>query len=142
MRDDEIIYLDNNATTQLDPVVVEEMLPFLTSYYGNPSSGYGFAAKARKAIDLAREQLAALLGCEPPEIVFTSGGENPDLPPLYRDQFPLSVRAQISWTKRRRRALRQTANAFSPINCGRRSGKRAPWWNRKCRVDCRTWKSG
>src|SRR6266496_665689 len=74
MRDDEIIYLDNNATTQLDPVVVEEMLPFLTSYYGNPSSGYGFAAKARKAIDLAREQLAALLGCEPPEIVFTSGG--------------------------------------------------------------------
>ena len=74
MRDDEIIYLDNNATTQLDPVVVEEILPFLTSYYGNPSSGYGFAAKARKAIDLAREQLAALLGCEPPEIVFTSGG--------------------------------------------------------------------
>ena len=74
MRDDEIIYLDNNATTQLDPVVVEEMLPFLTSYYGNPSSGYGFAAKARKAIDLARERLAALLGCEPPEIVFTSGG--------------------------------------------------------------------
>ncbi len=74
MADDEIIYLDNNATTQLDPVVVEEMLPFLTSYYGNPSSGYGFAAKARKAIDLARERLAALLGCEPPEIVFTSGG--------------------------------------------------------------------
>ena len=74
MADDEITYLDNNATTQLDPVVVEEMLPFLTSYYGNPSSGYGFAAKARKAIDLARERLAALLGCEPPEIVFTSGG--------------------------------------------------------------------
>ena len=74
MADDELIYLDNNATTQLDPVVVEEMLPFLTSYYGNPSSGYGFAAKARKAIDLARERLAALLGCEPPEIVFTSGG--------------------------------------------------------------------
>src|SRR5213083_930768 len=74
MADDEIIYLDNNATTQLDPVVVEEMLPFLTSYYGNPSSGYGFAAKARKAVDLARERLAALLGCEPPEIVFTSGG--------------------------------------------------------------------
>ena len=70
----EIIYLDNNATTQLDPAVVEEMLPFLTKYYGNPSSGYGFAAEARKAVDLAREQLAALLGCEPSEIVFTSGG--------------------------------------------------------------------
>ena len=74
MADDETIYLDNNATTQLNPAVVEEMLPFLTKYYGNPSSGYGFAAKARKAVDLARERLAALLGCESPEIVFTSGG--------------------------------------------------------------------
>ncbi|MGZ4974272.1 MAG: cysteine desulfurase family protein [Limisphaerales bacterium] len=71
---DEFIYLDNNATTPLDPAVVEEMLPFLTKCYGNPSSGYAFAARARKAVDLARERLAALLGCEPSEIVFTSGG--------------------------------------------------------------------
>jgi cysteine desulfurase len=78
MADNEIIYLDNNATTQLDPAVVEEMLPFLTKYYGNPSSGYGFAAMARKAINLARERLAALLGCEPAEIVFTSGGTESD----------------------------------------------------------------
>jgi cysteine desulfurase len=74
MADDEIVYLDNNATTPLDPAVIEEMLPFLTKYYGNPSSGYAFAARARKAIDLARERLAALLGCAPSEIVFTSGG--------------------------------------------------------------------
>jgi cysteine desulfurase len=74
MADDEIVYLDNNATTPLDPVVIEEMLPFLTKYYGNPSSGYAFAARARKAVDLARERLAALLGCAPSEIVFTSGG--------------------------------------------------------------------
>jgi cysteine desulfurase len=74
MAESELIYLDNNATTQLDPAVIEEMLPFLTKYYGNPSSGYGFAAMARKAINLARERLAALLGCEPVEIVFTSGG--------------------------------------------------------------------
>lgn len=71
---DELIYLDNNATTPLDPAVIEETMPFLTKWYGNPSSGYAFAAKARKAVDLARERLAALLGCEPPEIVFTSGG--------------------------------------------------------------------
>jgi cysteine desulfurase len=71
---DELIYLDNNATTQLDPSVIEEMLPFLKEHYGNPSSGYAFAAKARRAVDLARERLAALLGCEPSEIVFTSGG--------------------------------------------------------------------
>ena len=74
MAEDEFIYLDNNATTPLDPEVIEEMLPFLTTYYGNPSSGYAFAAKARKAVDVARQQLAALLGCEPSEIVFTSGG--------------------------------------------------------------------
>jgi cysteine desulfurase len=74
MTDSEIIYLDNNATTQLDPAVIEEMLPFWTKYYGNPSSGYGFAATARKAMSLARERLAGLLGCEPTEIVFTSGG--------------------------------------------------------------------
>src|SRR5438876_1039393 len=74
MTDSEIIYLDNNATTPLDPAVIEEMLPFLRECYGNPSSGYAFAAKAREAVVLARERLAALLGCEPPEIVFTSCG--------------------------------------------------------------------
>jgi cysteine desulfurase len=71
---DELIYLDNNATTQLDPVVIEEMLPFLTEQYANPSASYRFAAKARKAIDLARARLAMLLGCEASEIVFTSCG--------------------------------------------------------------------
>src|SRR5438105_765050 len=55
-------------------MVIEEMQPFLNKYYGNPSSGYAFAARARKAVDLARERLAALLGCAPSEIVFTSGG--------------------------------------------------------------------
>src|SRR6478672_3298337 len=74
MAEGEIIYLDNNATTPLDPAVIEGMLPFLTKCYANPSSGYGFAATARKAINLARERLAALLGCEPTEMVFTSGG--------------------------------------------------------------------
>jgi cysteine desulfurase len=78
MTTDEFIYLDNNATTQLDPAVIEEMLPFLTRYYGNPSSGYGFAATARKAINLARERVAALLGCEPTELIFTSGGTESD----------------------------------------------------------------
>ena len=53
---DEFVYLDNNATTPLDPAVIEEMLPFLTKCYGNPSSGYTFAGQARKAVDLARER--------------------------------------------------------------------------------------
>src|SRR6188768_1268049 len=50
------------------------MLPFLTTYYGNPSSGYQFGAQVRDAIELARERVAALLGCQPAEIIFTSGG--------------------------------------------------------------------
>jgi cysteine desulfurase len=71
---DQVIYLDNNATTQLDPAVLEEMQPFVTQFYGNPSSGYQFGAQVRKAIDRARDRVAGLLECEPGEIVFTSCG--------------------------------------------------------------------
>jgi len=71
---DKITYLDNNATTAIDPAVLEAMRPFLEKYFANPSSGYQFAAQVREAIEQAREQVAALLGCEPGEIIFTSGG--------------------------------------------------------------------
>src|SRR5438045_1039122 len=71
---EDILYLDNNATTQIDPAVLEAMQPFLDKYFANPSSGYRFAAEVRQAIERAREQVAALLGCEPAEVVFTSGG--------------------------------------------------------------------
>jgi cysteine desulfurase len=74
MKTSEIIYLDNNATTRVDPAVVEEMMPYLTEFYGNPSSGYRFGQVVNKAIEKARERVAALLGCEPGEIVFTSCG--------------------------------------------------------------------
>ena len=74
MNASEIIYLDNNATTRVDLAVVAEMMPFLTEFYGNPSSGYRFGKQVGKAMDLARERVAALLGCEPSEIVFTSCG--------------------------------------------------------------------
>lgn len=70
----QLIYLDNNATTRVDPAVVEEMMPYLTEHYGNPSSGYRFGQQVGKALDLARERVAALLGCEPGEILFTSCG--------------------------------------------------------------------
>ncbi len=71
---DQLTYLDNNATTAIDPAVLEAMQPFLEKYFANPSSGYRCAAQVRDAIEQAREQVAALLGCEPGEIVFTSGG--------------------------------------------------------------------
>jgi cysteine desulfurase len=74
IESDKIIYLDNNATTQPDPAVVEEMMVYLQKLWGNPSSGYSFGNQVRKAVDRARGQVAALLDCEPSEIVFTSGG--------------------------------------------------------------------
>jgi cysteine desulfurase len=73
-RPESILYFDNNATTALDPVVVEAMMPFLTEMYGNPSSAYSFGSRVARAIDHAREQVAALLGAEAREIIFTSCG--------------------------------------------------------------------
>lgn len=69
-----MIYLDNNATTRVAPEVIEAMRPWLDEAYGNPSAGYRFGRAARHAIDQAREQVAALIGAQPEEIVFTSGG--------------------------------------------------------------------
>jgi cysteine desulfurase len=70
----DLIYLDNNATTRVDPAVVEEMLPWLSEHYGNPSSGYRFGQKVNDALEIARERVAALLGCEASEVLFTSCG--------------------------------------------------------------------
>jgi len=70
----ETIYLDNNATTKVDPAVVEAMLPYLTTYYGNPSSMHSFGGQVGKAIQTARSQVATLLGAEDSEIIFTSCG--------------------------------------------------------------------
>ena len=69
-----IIYLDNNATTQVDPAVFEAMMPWLREDYGNPSSVYSLGKRAAAAIDTAREQLASLIQCAPDELVFTSCG--------------------------------------------------------------------
>ena len=68
------IYLDYNATTPLDPQVLEEMLPYFRNDYGNPSSIHSFGNKAKSVIDLARDRIAALVNCRPKEITFTAGG--------------------------------------------------------------------
>jgi cysteine desulfurase len=69
-----MIYLDNSATTPIDPEVLEAMLPYLKEEYGNPSSRYyTLAVNADKAVEKAREQVAALINAEPKEIVFTGG---------------------------------------------------------------------
>lgn len=72
------IYLDHAATTPVDPRVVEAMLPYLTSAWGNPSSIYAEAQEARRGLDGARRTVAEILGGKPNEIVFTSGGTEAD----------------------------------------------------------------
>ncbi|MDX1440466.1 MAG: cysteine desulfurase family protein [Rubricoccaceae bacterium] len=72
------VYLDNAATTPLDPEVLEAMRPFLTEHYGNPSSVHKLGRKAKVAIEEARERIADVLNCEGSEIVFTSGGTEAD----------------------------------------------------------------
>ena len=74
----EIIYLDNNSSTRVDPEVLEEMMPFLTSRYGNPSGSHRFGTRVKEATNLAHERVAAMLGCEPNEVVFTSCGTESD----------------------------------------------------------------
>jgi len=69
-----LIYLDNAASTAVHPEVVKEMLPYFDVQYGNPSSIHQFGRKAKNAIQKARKQVAALIGAESDEIIFTSGG--------------------------------------------------------------------
>jgi len=68
------LYLDYNATTPIDPEVVEEMLPFIHGSFGNPSSSYAIGKKNKEAVNKARIQVADLLNADPGEIIFTSGG--------------------------------------------------------------------
>ena len=73
-----VIYVDNNATTQVAPEVLEEMLPYFSEYYGNPSSMHTFGGMVEQKIVEARERLAGLLGASPDEIIFTSCGTESD----------------------------------------------------------------
>src|SRR6266849_5793615 len=72
------VYLDHNATTAVEPEVLDAMLPYLSGEYGNAASIHTFGQKARAAVETAREQVAALIGARPQEIVFTSGGTESD----------------------------------------------------------------
>ncbi len=75
---DKFIYADNAATTRLKPEILDEMMPYLTEEYGNPSSIYRYAANSKKAIDNAREKIAKAFNAEAKEIIFTSGASEAD----------------------------------------------------------------
>ena len=72
------VYLDNSATTALDKKVLEEMIPYFTDTFGNPSSLHNYGRKALKAVDESREKIAKCIGAKPNEIYFTSGGSESD----------------------------------------------------------------
>ena len=94
------IYLDHNATTPLDPRVLEAMLPYLRESFGNPSSLHWFGQRARAAVEEARAQVAALVGASAPEIVFTSGGSESD---------NLALRGAVAKARGARRRVLTTA---------------------------------
>jgi cysteine desulfurase len=73
-----LIYLDHNATTPIAPEVRDAMLPYLEHEFGNPSSTHAYGATARAAVDRARAQVAALLGCDPAAVVFCASGSEAD----------------------------------------------------------------
>jgi cysteine desulfurase len=72
------IYLDHNATTPIAPEVLDAMRPYLESRFGNPSSAHDYGGPAREAVELARAEVAALLGCDPGSVVFTASGSEAD----------------------------------------------------------------
>lgn len=73
-RKDDFIYLDHNATTPVDPAVIETMAPLMEGVFGNPSSSYFLGTRAKDVLERARGEVALFLGCAPHEIIFTSGG--------------------------------------------------------------------
>src|SRR6266850_4546003 len=74
MNQMDLVYLDNNATTPLAPGVLEAMMPYLTEWFGNPSSVHRFGQRSRHAVDEGRTQVASLIGCSEQELSFTGGG--------------------------------------------------------------------
>ena len=84
------VYLDHNATTPVRPEVLEAMLPFLREEFGNPNSVHAAGQRARSAVERAREQVAALVGAQPPNVVFTAGGSE-------ADNAALAGAAQAAW---------------------------------------------
>jgi cysteine desulfurase len=86
------VYLDHNATTPVEPSVLDAMLPYLSGEFGNAASIHTFGQRARAAVETAREQVAALIGARPQEIVFTSGGTEADNHAIFG-----TVAAPVSW---------------------------------------------
>ena len=87
MAENKVIYFDNNATTRIAPEVFEAMTPYLTEYYGNPSSIHHFGGQVMEKVDEAKASLAALLGADPTNVIFTSCGTEASSMALFGTAF-------------------------------------------------------
>ena len=103
------IYFDNNATTQVAPEVTEAMLPFFTTYWGNPSSMHTFGGQVAKYVDKAREQVVALFNARPSEIIFTSCGTESDNTAIWTALQTNPAKKHIVTTSVEHPAILQTA---------------------------------
>ena len=90
------VYLDNAATTPLDPLVLEAMMPYMKDHFGNPSSTHAFGRKTKNAIEISRKKVADYLNAEPSEIIFTSGGTEADNMALRCGVMDLGVKRIIT----------------------------------------------
>src|ERR1043165_6179524 len=90
------IYFDNAATTPLDPVVLEAMMPYLTEKFGNPSTIYSYGRESRLAIENARKTVAKILNAHPAEIFFTSGATESSNTAIYSAIHDLGCKHIIS----------------------------------------------
>ncbi len=112
-----IIYMDNNATTQVAPEVLEAMLPYLTDLYGNPSSAYMFGGQVARHMREAREQVAAILGASPEEIIFTSCGSESDNTAIRSALNTEKGRTHIVTTRVEHPAVKVLCNELAKEGC-------------------------
>jgi cysteine desulfurase len=112
------IYLDHNATTAVEPAVLDAMLPFFSGDFGNASSIHNFGQRARSAVETARENIAALLNARPAEIVFTSGGTESDNHAIFgiaQAALPLQPATHIITTAIEHEAVLNTCQALEKL---------------------------
>ncbi len=110
------IYLDHAATTPVDPVVLEAMLPYFTEHFGNASSVYRLGREARRALDRSREQVAGVLHCRPAEVIFTSGGSEGDNTAIKGVLFARGARGRHVVTSAiEHEAVLHTCEALQPL---------------------------
>lgn len=114
----EFIYLDNNATTQVDPEVIESMIPYMRDQYANASSNHTMGQVASNAIDNAKSQIADLIQCDPTEIIFTSGSTESINLILKGVSASLSSKgSHIVTVKTEHKAVLDTCNYLEEIGC-------------------------